>query len=128
MNASIRNVGPYGLEINVAGKLKAEDYRQFKELAEQRIHRFGQVNLLVLITEFSAWTPVALCQNIKFDVAHYGDVGRLAIVGSVPLNHWMSTFSEPFTSAVVQYYAMDDIEAAREWIRDLPLERLARNV
>jgi hypothetical protein len=127
MNAPIRNVGPYGLEINVEGQLKAEDYRLFKELAEQRIDRFGQVNLLVVITAFAGWTPAALWQDIKFDVAHYGDVGRLAIVGSVPLNHWMATPSKPFTSAVVQYYSMAEIEEAREWIRDLPLERLAHH-
>ncbi|MCB1706125.1 MAG: STAS/SEC14 domain-containing protein [Halioglobus sp.] len=125
MNAVIRNVGPDGLEINVAGKLKAEDYRLFKELAEKRIDRFGQVNLLVVITEFSGWTPADLWQDIKLDVDHYGDVGRLAIVGSVPLNHWMATLTKPFTSAVVQYYPMAEIEAARMWIRDLPLEQLA---
>lgn len=127
MSAAIRNVGPDGLEINVEGKLKAEDYRLFKELADQRIDRFGQVNLLVVITGFAGWTPAALWQDIKFDVAHYGDVGRLAIVGSVPINHWMATLSKPFTSAMVEYYSIAEIEAAREWIRDLPLERLAHN-
>ena len=127
MNASIRNVGPDGLEINVGGTLRAEDYRLFKELAEQRIDRFGQVNLLVVITEFSGWTPAALWEDIKFDVAHYGDVGRLAFVGAVPLNHWVSTLARPFTSAVVQYYSIDEIEAAREWVRDLPLEQLAHH-
>jgi hypothetical protein len=128
MIAEIRNVGPDGLEINVEGKLRAEDYRPFKELAEQRIDRFGQVNLLVVIIDFSELTPAALWQDIQFDVAHYGDVGRLAIVGSVPLDHWMATLSKPFTSAVVQYYSIAEIESAREWIRDLPLEQLAHRV
>ncbi len=127
MNASIRNVGPNGLELNVEGQLKAGDYSLFKELAEQRIDRFGQVNLLVVITAFGGWTPAALWQDINFDVAHYGDVGRLAIVGSVLINHWMTTLSKPFTSAMVQYYSLAQIEEAREWIRDLPLETLARS-
>ena len=125
MNAEIRNAGPDGLEIHVRGKLQADDYRRLKELAEQRIDRFGQVNLLVVITEFSGWTPAALWQDIKFDVAHHNDVGRLAIVGSVPLNHWMATLSRLFTSATVQYYPVTEIESARVWIRDLPLEQLA---
>jgi hypothetical protein len=126
MNAAIRNVGPDGLEINVQGQLRAEDYRLFRELAEQRIDRFGNVNLLVIIREFAGWTPSALWQDIKFDIAHFGDVDRLAIVGAVPMNHWMATLSKPFTSAEVHYYGLDEIEKAREWVRDLPLERLAR--
>lgn len=128
MNAAIRNVGPDGLEINFEGSFRAEDYRPFKELAEQRIDRFGQVNLLVVITDFSELTPAALWQSIQFDVAYYDDVGRLAIVGSVPLDHWMATLAKPFTSAVVQQYSITEIEAAREWIRDLPLEQLAHRI
>jgi hypothetical protein len=125
MNASIRNVGPDGLEINVEGILSADHLRELETLAEQRIDRFGQVNLLVVISELSGLTPAALWQDIKFGVAGYGDVGRLAIVGSVTLNHWVATLSTPFTSAIVQHYSMAEIEDAREWIRDLPLESLA---
>lgn len=128
MNAPIRNVGPDGLEINLQCNLGSEDYRPFKKLAEQRIDRFGQVNLLVVISDFSELTPAALWQNIQFDVAHYDDVGRLAIVGSVPLDHWIATLAKPFTSAIVQQYTISEIEAAREWIRDLPLEQLARRI
>jgi hypothetical protein len=127
VNALIGNLGPDGLEINIKGKLRAEDYGLFKELVEQRIDRFGKVNLLVVITEFAGWTPTDLWQEIKFDVADYGNVGLLAIVGSVPLNHWMATLSKPFTSAVVRYYPVAMLEAAREWVRDLPLERLAHS-
>ncbi|MCB1689346.1 MAG: STAS/SEC14 domain-containing protein [Halioglobus sp.] len=125
MHTVIRNAGPDGLEINVQGKLRNEDYSQFKELAKERIDRFGQVNVLVVITEFSGWTPAALCRDIKFDVAHQDGIRRLAIVGTVPLNHWMAALAKPFTSADVQYYSIDDIETARVWIRDLPLEQLA---
>jgi hypothetical protein len=128
MNAAIRNVGPDGLEINLEYCLRAEDFRPFKELAEQRIDRFGQVNLLVVITDFSELTPGALWQSIQFDVARYDDVGRLAIVSSVPLDHWMTTLAKPFTSAVVQQYSITEIEAARMWIRDLPLEQLAHRI
>jgi|AntAceMinimDraft_11_1070367.scaffolds.fasta_scaffold20464_2 hypothetical protein len=128
MNAAIRNVGPDGLEINVESPLRAEHYQLFNELAEQRIDRFGQVNLLVIIADLSGWTPAALWEDIKLDVNHYSDVGRLAIVGAVPLDHWMTVLSKPFTSAVAQYYSITEIEAAREWIRDLPLEKLARRI
>jgi hypothetical protein len=125
VNASIRNVGPDGLEINVEDKFKVEDCRLLNELAEQRIDRFGQVNLLIVITGYAGWIPADLWHDIRFDEEHHGDVGRLAIVGSVPLEHWVSTLSKPFTSAAVQYYPIAEIEVARQWIRDLPLESLA---
>lgn len=116
MSVAIREVGTAGIEVDVLDKLTVEDYRRFRELTDQQIERRGEINLLVVVKDFSGWTPAALWEDLKFDVAHYNDVARLAIVGRDPSQHWMAAVSKPFTAAEVKYYSLDDIEMAREWV------------
>ena len=45
-----------------------------------------------------------LWQDIKFDVKHFGDIERLAMVGEKKWEQWMATFCKPFTTATVKYF------------------------
>lgn len=103
MSVAIKPVNSKAVEVTVLDTLTAEDYKRFRDLTEQRIERFGKVNLLVVAKEVSGWTPAALWEDLKFDVAHYNDVARLAVVGEDMSQSWMATVSKPFTSADVHY-------------------------
>ena len=116
MSVAIQTVGEAGIEVNVLDKLTAQDYQRFRELTEQQIERRGEINLLVVVKDFAGWTPAALWEDLKFDVAHYNDVARLAIVGRDPSQHWIAAVSKPFTAAEVKYYSFEDIEMARDWV------------
>ncbi len=120
MSVNIEPVDSKGIEITVLDTLTAADYRRFRELTDERIERFGKLNLLIVVKDFSGWTPAALWEDLKFDVAHYNDVARLAIVGEDMSQSWMATVSKPFTSADVHYYALADIDAARRWVSQWP--------
>lgn len=120
MAIAIQTVGSTGVEIDVLDTLTKDDYRRFRELTDERIEKFGKINMLVVARDFSGWTPAALWEDLKFDVAHYNDVARLAIVGEDPSQHWMATVSRPFTAADVHYYSEADIDAARAWVSQLP--------
>lgn len=117
MTMAITSIGNNGLELNVRGKLEEEDYRTFRPLAEERIRDFGSVNLLVRVSDFQGWTPSAMWEDLKFDVAHYSDVSRLALVGDEPSTKWMAWVSKPFTQAEVEHFPEARIEDARSWIR-----------
>jgi hypothetical protein len=118
MSVAIQTVGESGIEVNVVDKLTVQDYQRFRELADQMIERRGEINLLVVLKYFTGWTPAALWADLKFDVTHYNDVARLAVVGKDPSQHWMATVSRPFTAAQVKYYSFDDIDMAREWVAE----------
>lgn len=120
MSVEVKTVGEAGIELNILGKLAAVDYRRLRELTDRQIERTGKVNLLLVIKDFAGWTPAALWEDLKFDVAYYNDVARLAIVGEDPSQHWVSVIAKPFTAAEVKYYLVDDIEMARDWIGQLP--------
>lgn len=119
MAVAIQPLGEAGVEVTALNKLTADDYRQFRDMVDERIERRGTINLLVVVKDFSGWTPGAFWEDLKFDVAHYNDVARLALVGSDPSQHWMATVSKPLTSADVKYYSFDDIDAARKWVGEL---------
>ena len=118
MSVAIASPDAKAVEINVLDKLEVDDYKRFRKLTDERIERFGKINLLVVVKDFAGWTPAALWEDLKFDVSHYNDVERLAIVGEDMSQRWMATVSKPFTSAAVHYYALEDIEAARRWVSE----------
>jgi hypothetical protein len=120
MSVAIKSVDARSIEVTVQDTLTVEDYQRFRELTDERIEQYGRVNLLVVVKDFSGWTPAALWEDLKFDVAHYNDVARLAIVGEGMSQSWMATVSKPFTSAEVHYYALSDIDAARRWVSQWP--------
>lgn len=119
MPLTIDTLGPRGLELDIEDKLEKDDYLNFTPLAEARIEEFGNINLLVRLSDFSGWSPAALWQDLKFDARHYSDVDRLALVSEDESDEWMATVSKPFTGASVKHFVVDDLDRARRWVRGL---------
>ncbi|HSN69972.1 MAG TPA: STAS/SEC14 domain-containing protein [Steroidobacteraceae bacterium] len=117
MSLTIADLGPAALQLTVQGKLRKEDYHEFGRIAEQKMATQGKIGLLVHIGDMDGWTPAALWEDIKFDVKHYRDVSRFAIVGQDWSKNWLATLSEPFTAAQVRYFIDRDIESAQDWVR-----------
>lgn len=117
MTVAISTLGTSALELDIQDKLEASDYERFSALAEDRIRHHGEVNLLVRATNFSGWSPAALWQDLRFDVAHYDDVSRLALVAEDESREWMATLSKPFTGAEVEFFPNSELESARKWVK-----------
>ncbi len=75
-----RTDGQY-LEVTLSGKLAKEDYAKFVPVVEAAIKEHGKVRMLVVMHDFHGWTAGALWEDIKFDMHHFRDIGRLALVG-----------------------------------------------
>lgn len=117
MPLTIHRLGARGLEVVVHDKLEKDDYLHFLPLAEARIEEFGSISLLLRVSRFQGWSPAALWEDLKWDVRHFDDVDRLALVSERERGHWMATVSRPFTGAAVKHFLMDDIDRARRWVR-----------
>ena len=117
MTVTIEDLGPSALALEVHGRLQREDYDQLVPITEERIRQHGKIELLVDVTDFQGWSPAALWEELKFDVKHYGDLTKLAIVGSEGDQEWIATVSKPFTSADVRFFPESEIVAARDWVR-----------
>ena len=104
------------LEVHLSGKLTHEDYERFGPEVEDQIKLHGKVRLLVEMIDFHGWQAGALWDDIKFDLKHFRDIDRLAIVGDKKWEHGMATFCKPFTSAKVRYFDAADEDEARAWL------------
>jgi hypothetical protein len=104
------------LEVVVSGKLDNDDYKRFGPEAERLIREHGKIHVLFDMHDFHGWKLNALWEDIKFDVKHFGDIERLAMVGDKKWEKWMSNFCRPFTTAQIRYFEHDQIDQARTWL------------
>ena len=106
------------IRITVSGKLSKDDYEQFVPDIERFIEQHGEVRMLVVMEDFHGWTVGGLWEDIKFDLHHFNDVDRLAIVGDRTWEKWMAAFCKPFTTASIRYFDLSELDAAKVWIEE----------
>jgi hypothetical protein len=106
------------VEVYVQGRLTQDAYRELVPAIEDVIQRNGKIRVLFVMSDFHGWTAGALWDDLKFDLKHFNDIERLAIVGEKHWQQGMAVFCKPFTTAKVQYFTADQENEAREWLRE----------
>ncbi len=106
------------LEVRISGKLTKESYEKLVPVVEQQIKEFGKLRMLVILEDFHGWTMGALWEDTKFDLKHWRDIERLAIVGETKWEAGMATFCKPFTTAKIKYFDHTKLDDARKWIAE----------
>src|SRR5271163_977751 len=104
------------LVVNLTGKLTKEDYERFLPEVERLIKKHGKMRMLVQMRDFHGWTAGALWQDIKFDLKHFRDIERLALVGEKGWENGMAVFCKPFTTATIRYFNRNEADQAEAWI------------
>jgi hypothetical protein len=104
------------LEVRVTDKLTHSDYQQFATRFETMFKQHGQLNVLFEMVSFHGWEAAAMWDELKFDLKHFSDIQRLAIVGDKQWEHAMSVLARPFTAAKVRYFDIAAINEARGWV------------
>jgi hypothetical protein len=105
------------LEVAVSGTLTHSDYERFVPSFERLAKQHGKVRMLFEMTDFHGWEAAALWDDIKFDLKHFADLERLAMVGDKQWEKGMSVFCRPFTTATIRYFDRTAIEDARTWLQ-----------
>ena len=104
------------LSVKISGKLSKEDYQQFVPDVERLIKDHGKIRILVQMHDFHGWELGALWDDIKFDMKHFRDIERLALVGESKWEKGMAAFCKPFTTAKIQYFDETKSADAKTWI------------
>ena len=104
------------LEVQMTGKLSKTDYEHFVPMMEKLVKEHGKIRLLVVMNDFHGWTAGALWEDIKFDLKHFSDIERVAMVGEKKWEKGMSLFCRPFTTAKLRYFDRTEINEARKWV------------
>lgn len=106
------------LSIKISGKLAKEDYGHFVPKVEELIKEHGKIRILMEMHDFHGWEMGALWEDIKFDVKHFADIERLAMVGESKWEAGMAVFCKPFTTAKIKYFDSTKLADAQEWVRE----------
>ena len=104
------------LEVRASGKLTKEFYETLTPAVNKQIEEFGKLRILFVMHDFHGWTAGAMWEDIKFDLAHWKDIERLAIVGETKWEQGMAVFCKPFTMAKIKYFDHEQLDAARQWL------------
>jgi SpoIIAA-like len=104
------------LEVRVTGKLTKEAYQKFVPAVDAQIKQYGKLRILFIMRDFHGWTAGAMWEDLKFDLKHWKDIERLAIVGDKKWEKGMAAFCKPFTKATIRYFDAAQIEEARQWL------------
>lgn len=111
------------LEIDLHGRLTRKDYEKFVPDTEELIRRHGKIAVLVTMHDFEGWDLGALWEDIKWDVKHFNDIERLAIVGEESWHKWMTGFCKPFTTAKVRFFTFAQLPEAHAWVDEYAAQR-----
>jgi hypothetical protein len=106
------------LRVEISGKLTKEDYQHFVPEVERLIQREGKLRVLCRMHDFHGWTMGALWEDIKFDVKHFADIERLALVGDRKWEAGMAMFCKPFTRAAIRYFDEAQYDEAVRWVSE----------
>lgn len=104
------------LHVKVSGKLTKQDYETFVPAIDDQIREYGKIRVLFEMRDFHGWTAGALWEDMKFDLKHWRDIERLAIVGESKWEAGMAAFCRPFTAAKLRYFDQTRLDDARAWI------------
>jgi hypothetical protein len=112
------------LIVELSGTLTEDDLKRCFAEAELLITEHGTIRVLCHIHDSPGWEVGALWEEIKFDLKHFADIERLALVGDLGERRWqhgMALFCKPFTLTKVRRFHQIEFEAAVRWIwADLP--------
>jgi hypothetical protein len=106
------------LAVHVSGKLSKADYECFVPEFERLVEKHGKLRVLFDMTDFHGWETGALWEDIKFDLKHFADIERLAMVGEKKWQRGTAAFCKPFTKATIRYFDHAQAYEARKWLED----------
>jgi len=104
------------LDAQISGKLVHEDYVRLSPKFEELVKQHGKIRVLFEMVDFHGWEAAALWDDIKFDVKHFSDIERLAMVGDRKWEKGMSAFCSVFTTAKIRYFDRSEMSEARQWL------------
>lgn len=106
------------LLVRVSGELEAADYHPFVEEAEGLISEWGKLRILIELHEIFAFSLGALWEDLKFDLKHFHELERMAVVGESHWHIWMTELAKVFVAGEVRFFSSSHMAEARKWLLD----------
>jgi len=103
------------MRLRAGGKLTHEDYQALIPVLEKAIASYGKISVLVELGEITGIEPRAILDEFAFDIRHFRDFDRLAVVGEKDWEDWMTRATNPLTPGEMRYFSSGEAAAAWTW-------------
>ena len=104
--------------VRTTGKLDPADLDRLLPDIKEKIKQFGKIRFFWELDDFEGWTPAGFVKDRFFELKHFNDFKRIAIVGEKGWEEKMATLMKPFTSAALKYFDRSQRLQALQWIRE----------
>ncbi len=106
------------LILRASGVLTVADYTKAVPEMEYAIELLGKpLRVLLRLEDFRGWEIKALWEELKFDLRHRKDTGRIAVIGDSKLEEWGARLAGPVAKAEMRFFRFEDETEARRWLR-----------
>ena len=106
------------MTIRASGKLTSNDYdAAIPELKHAMDLAEDPLRVLIRLEDLSGWEIGAVWKDIKFDLRHGSDLGRIAVLGETTLEEWGTKLSAPFIGADMKFFPIDQEDDAMAWLQ-----------
>jgi hypothetical protein len=103
--------------IEMSGRLHKDELDECQARLAGEIRRVGHVHLLIVLRSFKGWAAHPDWNDLTFYVRHGDAIERIAIVGDRQWESQALMFAAAgLRKAPVQFFAPDDLDAARAWL------------
>ena len=107
------------LVCRVSGQLTEADYdAAIPELENELLLRHEPLRLMIVLEDFRGRDFGALWKELKFDVRHSSDFGRIAVLGDSKMEEWGAHLTLPLLGSEVRYFDRTERAAARAWLSE----------
>jgi hypothetical protein len=104
------------LSLTISGTLEKEHYNAIIPMLEEKIARWGRINLYLDVRSFNYITATALWEDIKMDVKHWRDFNRVAITSDDSnLLKAATALATMVSPAEVHHFPLEQKEQALHW-------------
>jgi len=104
------------LTLTMVGTLTKTDYDNVVPTLEQKVARWGKINVYLEVRSLDAVTLPALWQDIKQDVKHYNDFNRVAVASDDnTLIKGLAAVSNMVAPIQVRHFPLAQKEEALQW-------------
>lgn len=106
------------VEMTIDGDLSRGDFDAVLACVTGTIEDYGSVNLLEEIRSIGKVPPSVVWDDLTWLVRHMKHIARAAVVCDEDWVERLVRLMQPLVSADVRSFALDEIDEAREWLRD----------
>jgi len=105
------------VELTIDGPITKAEMDPMIEKLDGMIHEFGKIRVVEVIRNIGKIEPAALWADLKWEPRHINSFSHVAIVADQKWIEWMVKPLDLLIPCEIKLFHLDELEAAREWIR-----------